>query len=43
MIPADSQFFFHLVDNKNFAGPGEPEYDPCAKVQPLTDHTNQVF
>jgi hypothetical protein len=31
------------VDNKNVAGPEEPEYDPCANVQPLIDHANRVF
>lgn len=35
--------FFHLVDNTNFPRPGEPDYDPCAKVQPIIDHANSVF
>jgi hypothetical protein len=35
--------FFHIVDNKNLAAPGEPDYDPCAKFQPLVDHANTVF
>lgn len=35
--------FFHLVDNKNLAGPGQPGYDPCAKFQPLIDHANALF
>jgi hypothetical protein len=25
--------FFHIVDNKNLAAPGEPCYDPCAKLK----------
>jgi hypothetical protein len=35
--------FFHLVDNTNLAGPGEPEYDPCAEVQLLIDHADWDF
>ncbi|PNF31176.1 hypothetical protein B7P43_G15164, partial [Cryptotermes secundus] len=35
--------FFHLVDNKNLAGPRQPGYDPCTKFQPLIDHANTLF
>jgi hypothetical protein len=35
--------FFHMVDNKNLAAPGEPGYDTCTKFQPLADHANTVF
>lgn len=35
--------FFHLVDNRNLPRPGEPNYDPSAKFQPLVDHANRVF
>jgi hypothetical protein len=35
--------FFHMVDNKNLAAPGEPGYAPCAKFQPLVDRANMVF
>ncbi|PNF29783.1 hypothetical protein B7P43_G10690 [Cryptotermes secundus] len=35
--------FFHLVDNKNLAGPRQPGYDPCAKFQPLIDQANSLF
>jgi hypothetical protein len=33
---------FHLFDNRNLAGPGEPEYDPHTEVQPISDHANRV-
>lgn len=35
--------FFHIVDNTKLASPGQPNYDPCAKFQPLVDHANRLF
>jgi hypothetical protein len=35
--------FSHLVNNNRFPGPGEPDYDPCARYQPLMDHANRVL
>jgi hypothetical protein len=35
--------FFHLVSNEGLPGPGEPEYDPCARYQPLVDHADGLF
>jgi hypothetical protein len=31
--------FFHLINNE---GPGEPDYNPCVRYQPLVDHANRV-
>jgi hypothetical protein len=35
--------FFHLVNNEGLPRHGEPDYDPCARYQPLVDHANKVF
>ncbi|XP_068085866.1 piggyBac transposable element-derived protein 4-like, partial [Anabrus simplex] len=35
--------FFHLVDNSKLSPPGSPNYDPCARFQPLVDHANRLF
>lgn len=35
--------FFHIVDNSTLAKPGDPNYDPCAKFNPLLDHANRIF
>ncbi|XP_023216794.1 piggyBac transposable element-derived protein 2-like [Centruroides sculpturatus] len=35
--------FFHLVDDSKLPDRGVPGYNPCAKFQPLLDHTNRVF
>jgi hypothetical protein len=42
MSSADDEIFFHLLDNSNLCGLGEPGYDPRAKIQPLFDHVNRV-
>lgn len=34
--------YFHMVDSRNIPKPKEPNYDPCARVQPLIDHMNKV-
>lgn len=34
--------FFHLVDTSKLPLPRQPNYDPCARFQPLIDHMNQV-
>lgn len=35
--------FFHMVDTSNLAKPGEPNYNPCARFDPLIDHVNRLF
>jgi hypothetical protein len=35
--------FFHLVNSEGLPGPGEPDYNPNARYQPLVDHANRVF
>jgi hypothetical protein len=35
--------FFHLVNNKGLPDPGELDYNPCARYQPLVDNVNRVF
>lgn len=35
--------FFHLTDNRNIPDPGQPNYDPCARMEPLVDHANRLF
>jgi hypothetical protein len=35
--------FFHLVNNEGLPGPREPDYNPCARYQPLVDQANSVF
>jgi hypothetical protein len=35
--------FFHLVNKEGLPGPGEPDYDPCARYQPLVDRADRVF
>jgi hypothetical protein len=35
--------FFHLANNEGLPGPGEPDYVPCARYQPLVDHAHRVF
>jgi hypothetical protein len=35
--------FFHLVNNEGSPGPGELDYDPCARYQSLADHAERVF
>ncbi|KAG8240777.1 zinc finger protein [Homalodisca vitripennis] len=34
--------YFHMVDTRNLPKPKEPNYDPCARVQPLIDHMNRI-
>jgi hypothetical protein len=36
-------YFFHLVNNEGLPGPGEPDYDPCARYQPPVNHADSVF
>lgn len=35
--------FLHLADTRDLPRPGQPGYDPCAKIQPLIDHANTIF
>lgn len=35
--------FLHMVDTVPLAKPGQPNYDACARFQPLIDHVNRVF
>lgn len=35
--------FFHLVDNASLPKVNEPGYDPCAKLEPIMTHENNVF
>lgn len=35
--------FFHLVDTRNLPKPREPNYDPCARFNPLVEHVNRLF
>lgn len=34
--------FFHVTDTTNLPKPGQIDYDPCARFQPLIDHFNSV-
>lgn len=35
--------FFHMVQNRNLAAPGEHGYDPCAQFQSFVEHASMVF
>ncbi|KAG8287843.1 zinc finger protein [Homalodisca vitripennis] len=35
--------FFHMVDTSKVAKPNEPNYDACARFQPIFDHCNRLF
>jgi hypothetical protein len=35
--------FFHLINGEGLSGPREPNYDPCARYQPLVGPANRVF
>uniref|UniRef100_A0A1B6J5P2 PiggyBac transposable element-derived protein domain-containing protein n=1 Tax=Homalodisca liturata TaxID=320908 RepID=A0A1B6J5P2_9HEMI len=35
--------FFHMVDCSNLPKSGQPNYDPCARFNPLVDHVNRLF
>jgi hypothetical protein len=35
--------FFHLVNKDNLSPPGHPDYDTCAKFDPIAEDANRVF
>jgi hypothetical protein len=34
--------FFHMVDTHELPTPGQPNYDPCARFNPLVEHMNRL-
>ncbi|XP_039298151.1 piggyBac transposable element-derived protein 4-like [Nilaparvata lugens] len=35
--------FFHMVDTTQIPKSGDPNYNPCARFEPLVDHVNRLF
>lgn len=34
--------FFHMADSNDLPTPGQPDYDPCARFNPLVEHMNRL-